>query len=74
MWRAMALITFFFNRLVGSLFNSLVTDGKNHAAQDTSTRMVRLYVRDLINNLSFLSYHFREKKITSDCKPLTTAN
>ena len=57
--RTMALVLFSLNKIVGSLFHSLVTDGINHATQDTSTRTVRLYImRDSINHLNFLSYHF----------------
>ena len=40
----MGLVTFSLNTIFGSLLHSLVTDGINHAAQDTSTRTVRLYV------------------------------
>ena len=40
---AMALVTFSLKKIVGNLFYSLVTDGMNHTAQDTSTRTVRLY-------------------------------
>ena len=80
MLHAMVLAIVSLNKVVGSLFHSLVTNGIDHAAQDTNTRMVRLYVRDLIDNLNFLSYHFRmgkitfQKKLTSDCKPLVTSN
>ena len=57
--RTMASVTFSLNKIVGSLLHSLVTDGINHATQDTSTRTVRLYImRDSINHLNFLSYHF----------------
>ena len=60
MLHPMALVTFSFNKIVGSLFHLLVTDGKNHVAQDTSARMVKnsIYIRNSINNLSCLSYHF----------------
>ena len=32
MMHAMALVAFFLNKIVGSLFNSLVTDGTNYTA------------------------------------------
>ena len=32
MIHAMALVAFFLNKIVGSLFNSLVTDGTNYTA------------------------------------------
>ena len=38
MLHAMALVTFFLNKIVGSLSSSLVTDRINHTAQDTSTK------------------------------------
>ena len=44
MLHAMTLATFSLNKIVGSLFHSLVTDGINHTAQDTSTKTVRLYI------------------------------
>ena len=44
MLRAMALMTFPLNEIVENLFHSLVTDGINDAAKDTSTRTVRLYI------------------------------
>ena len=40
MLHAMALVTFFLDKIGGSLFSSLVTDGINNTATDTSTRMV----------------------------------
>ena len=40
MLHAMALGTFFLQKIVGSFFYLLVTDGINHAAQDTSTKTV----------------------------------
>ena len=52
--RTMALVLFSLNKIVGSLFHSLVTDGIN-----TSPRTVRLYImRDSINHVNFLFYHF----------------
>ena len=72
---AMALVTFSLDKIVGNLFHSLVTDGINHAAQGRyfhkSGKIV--YIRDSINNLSLLSYHF----LTYDSKRknlLTTLN
>ena len=52
-------MTFSVNKIVGSLFHSLVINEINDpsAAEDTSTRMATLYMRDSINNLRFLSYH-----------------
>ena len=44
MLHVVALETFFLNKTVGSLFSSLMTDGINHTAQDTSTRTVRLSI------------------------------
>ena len=41
---AMALVTFSLNKIVRSLFHSLVTGGKIYAVQDTSRRTVRLYI------------------------------
>ena len=38
MLHAMTLVTFSLNKIVQSLFHSLVTDGVNDAAQVTSTR------------------------------------
>ena len=82
----MALVIFSLNKIAGSLFHSFMTDKINHDANDTSTKTARLYImKDSINNLSFLSYHLLtyrlrvkkityEKKLTSDCKPLTTSN
>ena len=43
MLHGMPLVTFF-AKTVASLFYLLVTDGVNDAAQDTSTRMVRLHI------------------------------
>ena len=39
MLHAMPLVTFSINKIVEGLYHSLVTDGINHAVQDTSTRM-----------------------------------
>ena len=45
MLHAKALVISSLNKIVGNLFHSLVvTDVINHAAQDTFTRMVRLYI------------------------------
>ena len=44
MLHSMDLVTFSLNKIVGSLFHSLVNDGINHAAQDISTRTVRLHI------------------------------
>ena len=44
MLHALALVTFSLNTIFGSLLHSLVTNGINHAAQNTSTRTIRLYV------------------------------
>ena len=44
MRHVMALVTTLVNKIVGSLFDSLVTDEINHAAQDTSARTIRLYI------------------------------
>ena len=45
MLQAMALVIFSHNKIVGSLFYySLVTDGINHAAQESSTRTALIYV------------------------------
>ena len=43
MLHAMVFVTYSLNKIVGSLFHSLVSDGINHAAQDTSTRTIRIY-------------------------------
>ena len=74
----MALVTFSLNKIVGSLFHSLVTDGINFATQDTSTGTVTLYIRgDSINNLNFLIYHFltnesgRKNLLLRESLPLT---
>lgn len=58
MLHAMALALFSLNKTAGSLFHSLGTGGINRAAQDTSVSMVRLYVRDLINDLSLIFNYF----------------
>ena len=56
---AITLVTYSLIKIVRSLFHSLVADGMNHTTQDISTRMVKIvYMKDSINNLSFLSYHF----------------
>ena len=46
-------MTFSVNKIVGSLFQSLMINEINDAsaAEDTSTRMATLYMRDSINNL-----------------------
>ena len=44
MLHAMALVATSLNKTVASLFHSLMTDGTNHTAQETSTRTVRLYI------------------------------
>ena len=43
MLHTMALVTFSLNKIVGSLFRSLVTDGINYTVQVTSTIIIRLY-------------------------------
>ena len=69
---AMALVTFSLKKIVGSLFYSLVTDGMNHTAQDTSTRKVRLYTWRIhflrLPNIWLLEKKRNcEKKLTSHC-------
>ena len=44
MMHVTTLVKFSLNNTVGGLFHSLVTDGINHAAQDTSTSTTRLYI------------------------------
>ena len=73
MLSAMALKEFSLNNFVGGLCQTLLPDGINDAAQDTSTRTVRLYMW----GISFLSYHFlpydSERKTTSE-KKVTSAS
>ena len=60
MMHAMALVTFSLNKIVGSLLHSSVTDGINHAAQNTWIQLI-----------IFLSYHFLTydtKRKSSDYK------
>ena len=44
MLHATALVKFSFDKIFESLLHSLVTDGINHATQDPSSRLVRLYI------------------------------
>ena len=46
----MTLVTFSVNKIARSLFHSSVVDGIKDAAQNTTTRKVRLCMRESTNN------------------------
>ena len=50
MLNGMALVTFSLNKIARNLFHSSVVDGIKDVAQNTTTRKVRLCMRESTNN------------------------